>query len=250
MRRPLSFMHGSKNQPKTRVIFVTGTDTGVGKTLLSCLLLVHLRERGSAALGIKPFCSGTRADVRLLRWAQGSQLTESEINPFYFREPVAPFVAARQHRRTIEPEAVVAHVAGIVAGCEFLLIEGAGGLLVPISKSFCTLDLILRLRCDVIVVSRNRLGTINHTLLTVKALQHAGIQHSSGNTQVPRLLNVVLMDHRLRDASFASNAQILREFLDRIPLIAVPFLRGNCASPAGLEANQKKIKNILARIVR
>src|SRR5690349_6905609 len=129
------------NLSKRRIIFITGTDTGVGKTLLTALLLVHLRRQGRAALGIKPFCSGTRADVRLLRQAQDLQLTPSQINPFYFPEPLAPLVAARKHRRTIHSDEILAHVAQSARRCQFLLIEGAGGLLVPLAKGFTTLDL-------------------------------------------------------------------------------------------------------------
>jgi len=235
---------------EARIVFIIGTDAGVGKTLLTSLLLVNLRTGGGAALGMKPFCSGGRADVHLLRWAQERELTESEINPFYFPEPVAPLVAARKHRRTIKPEEVLAHIEEIARRCECLLVEGAGGLLVPLAKDFTTLDLIAHLRCEVIVVSRNKLGTINHTLLTVLALQGAGILHSSRAGRFPRLRNVVLMNHSCRDPSCASNAQVLREYLRPIPLITLPFLGANCCSPRGLRAGQKKIKKNLARILR
>lgn len=234
---------------KTGIIFVTGTDTGVGKTVLTTLLLLQLRKSG-AALGVKPFCSGSRADVRLLRWAQDGELSESEINPFYFSEPVAPLVAARKHRQTIEPQQVLAHIAGIADRCECLLIEGAGGLLVPLVKNFTTLDLIARLRCEVIIVSCNKLGTINHTLLTVQALQRGRNLHRSHTARVCSLSNVVLMTHGSRDASSASNAKILREFLHPIPLITFPFLGHDCSTPRALKASQKKIKKTLARILR
>jgi dethiobiotin synthetase len=235
---------------KARIIFITGTGTGVGKTVLMSLLLVHLRASGCSALGIKPFCSGSRRDVCLLRRAQDRQLTEKEINPFFFPEPVAPLVAARKHRRAIVPREVLAHVADIAGRCECLLVEGAGGLLVPLAEGFTTLDLIVGLCCDVIVVSRNKLGTINHTLLTVQALQVAGIRYSPRSSGAPALLNTVLMDHRVHDPSCASNAGILREILRPLPLIGVPFLGRHCCSADALKANQKKIKKTLARILR
>src|SRR5215471_13308077 len=72
---------------ESRLIFITGTDTGVGKTVLSAMLLSHLRAGGCHALGLKPFCSGARADVDLLRAVQARELTREEINPFYFPEP-------------------------------------------------------------------------------------------------------------------------------------------------------------------
>jgi dethiobiotin synthetase len=236
---------------KSRIIFITGTDTGVGKTLLTSLLLVHLRDCGCTALAIKPFCSGTRSDIQLLSSAQGRELTKRDINPFYFPEPVAPLVAARKHRRVIEPTQVVSHIKAIARRCECLLIEGAGGLLVPLADSFTTLDLIARFACQVVVVSRNKLGTINHTLLTIRALQRAAMPRSSPQPPAPpRDLKVVLMDHGSPDPSCASNARILSEFLRPTPLISLPFFGANAASIQAIRANQKKIKKILARILR
>src|SRR2546429_4432134 len=91
-------------------IFITGTDTGVGKTVLTGLLVTHLRNQGTDALAIKPFCSGSRADAKLLQAIQDRELTLEEINPFYFPEPVAPLVAARLHRRAITLRQVLAHI--------------------------------------------------------------------------------------------------------------------------------------------
>ena len=79
-----------------RIIFITGTDTGVGKTLLTGLLLHHLRQSGCHALAMKPFCSGSRADAEFLHAVQDGELTLDEINPFFFAEPLAPLVAARE----------------------------------------------------------------------------------------------------------------------------------------------------------
>ena len=149
-----------------RIIFVTGTDTGVGKTLLTGLLLYHLRQRGCHALAMKPFCSGSRADTEFLRAVQDGELTSDEVTPFFFAEPLAPLVAARKHRRTIRLKEVVRRIRRLSDRCECLLIEGIGGLLVPLGEGFTVRDLVARLGCEVIIVSRNRLGTINHTILT------------------------------------------------------------------------------------
>src|ERR1051326_5574870 len=86
---------------RTRTIFITGTDTGVGKTVLTGLLLAHLRAIGGHAMALKPFCSGSRKDVDLLYALQDGELAAEAINPFYFREPVAPLIAARQHGRLL-----------------------------------------------------------------------------------------------------------------------------------------------------
>src|SRR5260221_14172519 len=93
-----------------RTIFITGTDTGVGKTLLTALLLAHLRQNGVPALALKPFCSGGRADAELFHALQDGDLTLDEINPFYFREPIAPLVAARKHRRRIQLDDVLKNI--------------------------------------------------------------------------------------------------------------------------------------------
>src|SRR5258705_9807549 len=90
-----------------KIIFVTGTDTGVGKTLLTGLLLHHLRTEGCHALAMKPFCSGGRGDVEFLHALQDGELSEREINPFYFHEPVAPLLAARKNARAIHLKDVV-----------------------------------------------------------------------------------------------------------------------------------------------
>src|SRR6266700_3692182 len=90
-----------------RIIFITGTDTGVGKTVLTGLLLCHLRQNGCHALAMKPFCCGSRADVGLLHRLQDGELAPDEINPFYFPEPLAPFVAGRKQRRSIRLQTVL-----------------------------------------------------------------------------------------------------------------------------------------------
>ena len=88
-----------------KFIFVTGTDTGVGKTLLTGLLVAHLLNSGKRAIALKPFCSGGMDDVEFLYAMQGGAVAREEINPFYFPEPVAPLVSARLHRRRIRLEA-------------------------------------------------------------------------------------------------------------------------------------------------
>jgi dethiobiotin synthetase len=236
--------HVSENQPRSRrrsarIIFITGTDTGVGKTIFTGLLVHHLRSAGHHALAMKPFCSGGRADVRLLRAMQDAELTEDEINPFYFPEPVAPLVSARQRRRTILLREVVRRIKQIAARCECLLIEGSGGLLVPLGEGYLVSDLIRALKCEVIVVSRNRLGTINHTLLTVAALKNLRVKH----------LSIALMDVDKADASCRTNGRVLSELLAPIPVREIEFLGKNPSKIAVLKKSCKKIKKTLARFV-
>jgi len=221
-----------------RIIFITGTDTGVGKTLLTGLLLHHLRQSGCHALAMKPFCSGSRADTEFLRAVQGGELTLDEITPFFFAEPLAPLVAARRHDRSIRLQDVLRRIRCVADRCECLLIEGIGGLLVPLGEGFTVRDLIAKLGCEVIVVSRNRLGTINHTLLTVDALEHI----------VMKRLTIVLMSSQEGDSSTDSNSRILAELLTPTRVLPVGFLGRNPLRLGALKKSEKKVKKTLARI--
>lgn len=222
-----------------RIIFITGTDTGVGKTLLTGLLLQHLRRSGCHALAMKPFCSGSRADAELLRAAQDGELTLDEINPFFFPEPLAPLVASRMHHCSVNATDVMRRIARLAGRCECLLIEGIGGVLVPLGEGFSVVDLATKLGCGAIVVSRNRLGTINHTLLTIHALKVAGIEE----------LKTVLMPSSEADLSAASNSQLLSELLAPVPVFELPFLGPNPSRLEALKASQKKVKKTLAQIL-
>lgn len=225
--------------PGCRIVFITGTDTGVGKTVLTGLLLSHLRQRGCKALAIKPFCSGSRSDPMLLRSLQGRELAATEINPFYFPEAVAPLVSARKHGNWIRLETVVAKIRSLARQCDWLLVEGAGGLLVPLGEGYSVLDLITRLKALVVVASRNKLGTLNHTLLTVSALRGAAI----------RRMKVVLMGSAANDLAARSNPQILSELLEPTPLYCLPFLGKGVKRAAVIKKSSARLAATLARVL-
>jgi dethiobiotin synthetase len=136
-------------------------------------------------------------------------------------------------------QAVLRQIKRVARGCQCLLIEGIGGLLVPLGQGFTVRDLIARLGCEVIVVACNRLGTINHTLLTVDALQHIGI----------RTLKTVLMSSTEGDFSARSNSRILAELLAPTPVLPVPCLGMNLLRIEALKKSRKKIQKSLARIL-
>ncbi|HTI99645.1 MAG TPA: dethiobiotin synthase [Dongiaceae bacterium] len=228
-----------------KIIVVTGTDTGVGKSVFTALLLHHLRASGCQALALKPFCSGGRGDVNLLQSLQPGELSDAECNPFYFPEPVAPLVAARKHGRKIRLAEVVRHIRKIASRCETLLVEGAGGLLAPLGEGFNLRDLIVRLQAhfyvQVIVVSGNKLGVINHVLLTVQVLKQVGLKRVS----------VVLTETRpgqKKDLASVTNPKILKEILET-DVAKVPFLGRNCEKNGGLKKHLKFFKKTLARIL-
>ena len=240
-----------------KIIFITGTDTGVGKTLLTALLLAHLRGSGCKALAMKPFCSGTvsgLSDVEVLRQLQADELEPHQINPFFFPEGLAPLVAARRHNMKIPFSLVLQKIKEVAKRCDILLIEGAGGLLAPLGEGYTLADLIRKLGGMVIVTARNQLGTINHTLLTVKFLQK--ISSESGRKQRVRPsviqslgIKVVLMNAASSpELSSRSNGQILSELLAPVPVFTVPFLGRNPSRLRVVRNLAKKLKRTLAQI--
>lgn len=222
-----------------RIIFITGTDTGVGKTLLTGLLLHHLRQRGRHALAIKPFCSGSRADTEFLHAIQDGELALDEVTHHFFSEPVAPLVAARKHQRIVRLAEVSRRIERVAKRCDCLLVEGIGGLLVPLGEGFTVRDLVAKIGCEVIVVSRNRVGTINHTLLTGAALQNAGIKE----------FTTVLMAAQTGDASASSNRRILAEMLAPNPVFAIGFLGRDPLRLEALKKISRKVAKTLAQVL-
>ncbi|HUL51584.1 MAG TPA: dethiobiotin synthase [Candidatus Nitrosotalea sp.] len=230
----------SSEPTRSPMVFVTGTDTGVGKTLLTGLLLHHLRRAGTRALAIKPFCSGGLADAELLNELQDRELRLAEVSPFQFGEPLAPMIAARIHGRRMVMKKVLAAIQSVRSKCDALLVEGVGGVLVPLGDDFSVLDLIAALDSCVLVVARNRLGTINHTLLSVNSLINAGVGR----------IKVVLMGTARRDASVTSNKDALSELLGLASRVySVPFLGARASSVEGVKKNSKKIEKTLAEVL-
>jgi dethiobiotin synthetase len=201
---------------KRTTFFITGTNTGVGKTVLTVLLMHHLRERGINAVALKPVGSGNRADARALHAASDGALTLDEINPWHFRAAIAPLLAARRERGRVTPANVLAHVRTIQKRFAVVLIEGAGGLLSPLGENFDSRDLIAALRATPMVVCPNRLGAVNQVLLTLAALPRS----ASGRARV------VLISPSEPDASTSTNASLLAEFLDAKRIFCLPRLGG------------------------
>src|ERR1700690_760975 len=201
---------------KRTTFFITGTDTSVGKTVLTALLARHLRERGVNAAALKPVCSGGRDDARALRAAMKGALTPDEINPWHFRAPIAPLLAARRERRQVKLAAVLAHIRAIQKRFGVVLVEGAGGLLSPLGGNFDSRDLIAALRATPMVVCPNRLGAVNQVLLTLAALPRRASCRA----------RVVLMSPAKPDASVSTNVSLLAEFLDPKRIFCLPWLGG------------------------
>ena len=199
---PLQFgFHGFRMK---RVFFITGTDTGAGKTVLTVLLAKHLRAQGVNVAALKPVCSGGRGDARKIFRAIDGALSLDEINPWYFKAAIAPSLAARREGKKLKIAQVAAHARAMEKRFEVLLIEGAGGLLSPLGDNFNSRDLILLLDAVPIIVAPNRLGVVNHAMLTLEALP----------PNFRARARIVLVSFGKPDASAKSNAGLLAEYFD------------------------------------
>ncbi len=162
-----------------RGLVVSGTDTGVGKTEVACALLRGFRETGQRVIGIKPVETGCRseggelipADGLRLREAAGADEPLERIVPYRFPAPLAPAEAARQAGATIGIDRIFQTFDALAGRYDLILVESAGGLLVPINDNFLFADLLPSFVLPVLLVAPNRLGTINHTLLSLEALR-------------------------------------------------------------------------------
>lgn len=218
-----------------RGLFVTGTDTGVGKTLVAGALAAALRAEGVDVGVWKPVQSGalpsdSNSDAkRLLRYA-GLDEEPGAVAPFSFEAPLAPMLAARQSGVSLALRDVIAAGKALAGRYGALLVEGAGGAAVPLAEGALTADLIAALRMPALIVARSGLGTINHTLLTAAFLRQRGV----------RIAGVILNDGEradpLTDPSIESNAKWIAAFGGLRVLGRMPFLLGEPDRKALIDA--------------
>lgn len=219
---------------RARGVFVTGTDTGVGKTFVACALVRALRACGADVGVMKPCETGVGPqgplDARALLAAAGASDPLEEVCPQAFALPAAPTVAAAAEGRVVDLERIRAAAAGLRARHAFLVIEGAGGLLVPLAAGCSMADLAAELALPLLVVARAALGTINHTLLTLEVAERRGL----------RLAGVVI-SHASADLPDADlrNLAALREILGPRLVAEIPHLAADGA--ADLEALARRL---------
>ena len=204
-------------------LFITGTDTGVGKTIVAGGLAAALSVRGIDVGVMKPVESGCPrvdgslhpADGLFLRRMAGSGQRLKTVVPCTLEHPLAPAVAARLEGRSIDPDQLVSACRRIRARHDLVIVEGAGGLLVPIAPGWLMADLAAAMALPLLVVARLELGTINHALLTVEAARARGI----------RVTGVVLNQTRPEiDLAARTNPEELRSLLDAPILGVMPYL--------------------------
>lgn len=219
--------------------FVTGSDTGVGKTLCAAALAGCMRAAGLRVAVMKPFetgCAGAPGqrvprDALLLQAAAACPEPLETICPVALRAPLAPLVAARMEHVHIDLESICEVAADLRQRYDRIVVEGAGGLLVPVAERRTTADLARMLGLPLVVVTRAGLGTINHTLLTLSVARQAGLE----------VLGVIL-NRRSRRSGPAerTNPEVLREFANAPLPGTIPFI----------PAARRRDVDALVRVVR
>ncbi|OGA46354.1 MAG: dethiobiotin synthase [Betaproteobacteria bacterium RIFCSPLOWO2_12_FULL_62_13] len=164
--------------------FITGTDTGIGKTLVACALLHALSSRGLRAAGMKPVAAGAQRsggelrneDAERLAAASSVTVPRTLLNPYCFELPIAPHIAAREAEVSIELEPILRAYHALAQRADVVVVEGIGGFCVPLNAREDTADLAQRLALPVLLVVGMRLGCLNHALLTAQAIRAKGLQ--------------------------------------------------------------------------
>jgi dethiobiotin synthetase len=191
-------------------LFITGTDTGVGKTHTAIQLLRLLRASGTRCVGMKPICCGDRRDAELLLSASSEGLKIEEINPVWLKTPAAPLVGSLTEGVNIDIERILAAFRALQNRVEHVLVEGVGGWLVPIRRDYFMSDLAVEMALPVLVVAQNRLGCLNHTALTLRSI---------AAHRLPCVAVVLNGRPNPSDIAAVTNLDILRKIIDS-PLLS------------------------------
>jgi len=224
-----------------RSIFIVGTDTGVGKTVLTTLLIHHYRQARIPVNALKPFCSGSRDDARRLAAALGQADALDQINPWFYPDPVTPAVAARNARQEVSLSQCLAAIRAARNDTQnggLLLIEGAGGLLSPLGRDFDTLTLLRKTRAEAILTAPDRLGVLNQVFLNLQVLKRAN--------RLP--FAVVLMGQKQPDLSARTNAAQIRRRWPFLRILQAPCLGPEPLAPRAWKRSYKKFKKTLAAL--
>jgi len=226
--------------------FITGTDTGVGKTIVAGTIIRALTMLGLNPFAMKPVetgvatASGTpvRQDGSFLKWISGMEEGINHITPYCFREPLAPLIASEDEGVDIDPRVIKKEFTALSAKYGSAVVEGVGGLLVPFRTDYFVSDLAADIGLPLIVVTRPILGTINHTLLTVRYALREGL----------RVAGVIINHSRLSEGTIAeeTNPDVLKRLLP-VPIIGVvPHLLE--ISPESLD--KVAVKNLRLDVIK
>jgi dethiobiotin synthetase len=193
-------------------VFITGTDTGVGKTYFTSFWTRSLKKAGLPVFPLKPISTGDRSDATTLFEAAGGTISLDEINPIHFEPALAPWVACKQTHQTFPREILQKHITQLqskYAGS--FLVEGVGGWRVPLDKDYGVREWAQELKLPVVVVARAGLGTLNHVLLTIDSIHQAHL----------RVLGIIVNLHQAADdEATKTNPKIIEE-LTGLPIFSL-----------------------------
>lgn len=216
-----------------KVFFIAGTDTGVGKTIVSCAMASAFRLQGYRVGVMKPVACGGWEDSQVLRRASQSKQALADITPIYFKNPYSPKIAGRLEKKRASISKIAGAFKKLQKKHDVMIVEGCGGLLVPITDDFFVIDLIRLIKAEVILVSRSGLGAINHALLSLEALRSRKIEP----------LGVIF--NRLQGGPMSipekTNPAVVAKFGRTKSLGMFPYMKSGCATDCGGKAFLKHI---------
>ena len=209
---------------KNKGLFITGTDTDVGKTVISGTLLSVLNHGGEHACGFKPLASGclkrnndlVSEDGCFLHHFSAEGLSLAAVSPVCFSDGISPLGAALKTNQPIPWHKIQHALNEVQSTSTAIVVEGVGGVYAPLDENYTVLDMMVELQLPVVIVAQNKLGTINHTLLTVNACLHAGL------TVAAVVINEI---DDAGDPSCKTNIDLIRAFIDVETVISVPFAK-------------------------
>jgi len=215
--------------------FITGTDTGVGKTVVTACLGTLLKSRGENVgimkpieTGVDPECySSANSDARFLMEVLGVNDSPEDVCPYRLKHPASPYQAARIEERAIDPAKILERFEKLQSKYSMMLVEGIGGLMVPITQRYNVADLALQMNLSLIIVSRVQIGTLNHTLLTINAASQYGL----------KVKGVILNPSNDIELNAIEKEQgaLIEKFSDTLVLGTCPFVKD--VSAEGIKKN-------------
>ncbi len=221
--------------------FITGTDTDVGKTVVTACLSTLFKSQGidfgvmkPIESGVDPECSSAaNSDAKFLMEVAESTDADDEVCPFRLKAPASPYQAAQMAGSSIQPESIIEKFKILQSRHNTMLVEGVGGLLVPITHDYSVADLALEIGLPIIIVSRIRLGTLNHTLLTINAARQYGL----------KIKGIILNRQEAGNLDEVEKQQgKLIEELSKVPILGTcPYI--DDVSAEGIQKNLAKIKH-------
>lgn len=226
--------------------FITGTDTGVGKTVVTACLTALFKSRGEDIGVMKPIETGVdsecstsaNSDAKFLMEVAGVQDALEDVCPYRLKFPASPYQAAKMEGRELKPEKLLEKFRTLQSKHSMMLVEGIGGLMVPITQRYNVADLALQINLPLIIVSRVKVGTLNHTLLTINAARQHGL----------KVAGVILNPSKEGelDAIETEQGKLIEEFSDTPILGTCPYIEN--VSSVGIKQNLNLLQNEFRRI--